>query len=127
MTPEQAISSLDRALSRNGELAILQRPIGNNQAWLSVEVNAQVLGYQPHELVAGSGIVQGDSKVIISPTQINAAQWPGGYVADAQHQGDQRIPIKFDRMMIAGRPRAVQAATPRYLAGELVRIEVQVR
>lgn len=115
---------LDRQLARHGQDVVLQRQIGLNQAWIPVGVRAQVIGFQPHELIVGSGIQQGDSKVIISPTQIDDAQWPGGTVNPI---GDIRIPVKADRMVIGGRTRAVQAAAARYIAGELVRIEVQVR
>ena len=88
---------------------------------------AIVRGYKPVELISGSGIVQGDSLVILSPSDIDRAQWPGGQLPTTV--GDQRIPSKnlADKIIRQGRTAAVQSANPVYVRGQLVRIEVQVR
>jgi hypothetical protein len=131
MTPTQAISQLDRMIARNGEAVTLVRPTtaaGGVKIPVSVVVNAIVRGYQAKELIQGSGIQVGDSRVIISPSQINAKQWPGGYVSSPTTQGDMRVPKgNIDQMIVAGKTRQVIAASPTYLAGELVRIDVTVR
>ena len=127
MTPEAALSALDRALSRTGEAVTLTRlTLGPNslQIPVSVVVNARVRGYAVREIIPGSGIVEGDSEVIISPTQINAAQWPGGQVGPT---GDPRVPRKGDHMVIAGKTRSVEGCAPIYLAGELVRLTLHVK
>lgn len=77
--------------------------------------------YRPEEIVGG--IIQGDSRVILSPTQIIAGSW-GGTPADGT---DGRVPVKNDHLIVAGRARVVQAAVPFYMDGQLVRIELQVR
>ena len=128
MTPAQNIASRDRNLARNGEDVILTRnTIGPNsvQIPVSVKVRAKVSGYQPQELIAGSGIVQGDVKIIISPTQIDAAQWPG--TVPTNPKGDPRIPIAGDTFMVAGRTLTVKAAIPRRIDDVLVRMECQAR
>ena len=130
MTPVAAINALDRALSIRGQDAALERPTGNNQAWITVNVRCMVAGYQPHELTEtpGSGIQVGDSKVILSPTQINEARWPGGFVLGSTTQGDQRVPKpNIDRMIISGKTRSVISADPLYVDNILVRLEIQVR
>lgn len=74
---------------------------------------AFVRGYQPKDLVPGSGITQQDVKVILSPTDL--VDFPG------------IVPTRNDRIIRQGKPLAVQAATGIYVAGTLVRIEVQAR
>jgi len=135
VTPSAAIAQLDRALARNGQDITLQRlTLGPNgqQIAFSVGCRAMVTGYQASELIAGSGIVQGDSHVILSPTEINEAQWPGPSIVAAGGAApgtDARVPSKSrgDRCVIAGKARAVEAGTPFYIDGELVRIELQVK
>lgn len=129
MTPVQAIAMLDRFLARDGEDITLQRPVGNNQSWVSVSCRAAVRGFQPRDLTSapGAAIVIGDSKVILSPSQIDAAGWPGSPPPAPAPAGDQRIPIKGDRMIIAGKTRQVKGAWPTYLNGTLVRLDVQVQ
>jgi hypothetical protein len=111
---------LDRSLARNGETVTLRRLTlgpGNTQVPFDCECGARVSAYQPHELVGG--IVQGDSKVILSPTSLRARQWPG--------PGLDPLPRSGDRVGIGGRERNVQTVTPVYAGGGLVRIELLVR
>lgn len=121
------VEALDRSLARSGEDIILRRTVGTtNQINIDVGCRAKVRGYQPQELVGS--IIQGDSLVIISPTQIERAQWPGGRpIKSTPDLTDPRVPRNSDAVIIAGRQRSVQAATPFYVDGELVRIEMQVR
>lgn len=125
MTPETAIAMLDRQLAAHGEEIRLQRLTlgpGGVQIPFEVVCNAFVRGYAPDELVGG--ITQQDAKVIISPTEIIANDWPGP--ATSPTTSDRRVPRKGDRTYIAGKARAVEAAAGLYLAGELVRIEMRV-
>lgn len=124
MTPAQAIAHLDAALARRGEDVELRRMTGTSQqVAFSATCRAHVRGYKPEELVGA--ITQGDSMVILSPTDIERAQWPGGQEPDGP--GDRRVPRKGDKVMVQGRLRNVEAAAPKYMAGTLVRIEMQVR
>lgn len=127
MSPDQEIEKLDRMLAERGEDVTLTRTVGTaNQGKTSVKCRAFVRGYKPDELVGP--ITQGDSKVSISPTEINAAQWPGGQALGAQAPGtDPRVPRKGDQMIIQGRTRAVEAAEPIYKQGVLVRINIHVK
>ncbi|MCK0198979.1 hypothetical protein MWN34_18940 [Ancylobacter sp. 6x-1] len=123
MTPLQALAALDLWLAEFGSPVILRRV-----TWLDgvavpadVEMPAMVRGYQPHELTGST--VQGDSSVLLSPTPIIKAGWPGVPSADGT---DVRVPVRGDKLVIAGRVRNIEAAAPIYVAGELVRIELQV-
>lgn len=109
------IDALDRGLARSGQTVTLRRPPAVDLAGIP----AVVRGYQPNELT--EGITQQDSLVIISPTQINAAVWPG--------VGQSPIPSKNrgDSCIINGVTRSVQAGVGIYVRNVLVRIEFQVR
>jgi hypothetical protein len=119
MTPSAVIDALDRALVISGSPITLRCPPSTD-----VECRAMVRGYASNELV--DGITQQDSMVIISPTPINSAGWPGLVASDNR---DIRIPNKNrgDIVIINGRHRKVQAGVGVYMGDTLVRIEMQVR
>ena len=118
MTPAAAIAALDKQLRRHGHDAVLRRSTwsGTTKTTADVTVRIKLRGYAPDELLGG--ITQDDSEVVMSPTQINAAGWPSG---------TPEPPKAGDTLVSAGRARAVIAAEPIYLGGELVRINLQVR
>lgn len=122
MSPDQALSALDRALADHGQDATLRRllGLGPSRTESDVTVRIRMDDYRPDEIVGG--IVQGDSRVILSPSQIIAASW-GGTPADGT---DGRVPAKNDHLIVAGRIRVVQAGVPFYMDGQLVRIELHV-
>jgi hypothetical protein len=119
------IVELDRSLAVDGEDFVLRRVIGaGHQANVDVLCRGFVRGYAPEELT--ETIIQGDAKVILSPSQIIRAQWPGGEsVAGAGL--DRRVPRRGDKAIIQGKARNIEAAMPIYIADELVRIELQTR
>lgn len=129
MSAFEEIRDLDAALALDGEDVVLRRVTGTtNQIAFDCDCRAFVRGYQPHELVAGSGIAQGDSKVIISPTQINATGWPGARpLSEPASTLDPRVPRRGDKIMINGKLRTIEAADPKSIDGQLVRLELQVR
>lgn len=124
---EREIADLDRALAQDGEDIILRRVVGTtNQAFNDVTCRAFVRGYAANELVGG--ITQQDSKVILSPTQINRVQWPGGQPPSVTD--DPRIPSKTrgDKCKIVnvGKWRNVETGAGIYISDTLVRIEMRV-
>lgn len=127
MDPASTIAALDRSLAIAGEPATLRRTVGSaNQADFDVAVTAHVRGYKGDELTGA--IEQHDLKVIISPTEIIAAGWPGPSSVHASEAGiDKRVPKRGDTVIIAGRTYNVESAAPMRMAGTLVRIELQVR
>jgi hypothetical protein len=129
MTPaERQIAQLDRNIAAKGELVRLQRVVGTTpQSIFSAEMRAWVRPYGTKEIIAGSGIVMGDYLVVLSPTGILAAQWPGGQSQGQIVAGDIHVPkANQDRIVIQGRTRAIKAVNPRYVGGTLVRIDLQV-
>ncbi len=128
MSPAQARAQLDRALQKNGQDCILQRLAGSPQTTRSVTVRASVRDYAPHEIADGSGLQAGDSRIVISTTQIDAAQWPDIVTLNKANAGDPRVPVHGDRLIVQGRTRIVQAGweAPR-IQGELIRIEATIR
>jgi hypothetical protein len=125
MTPSQARASLDRILSGR-ELCELQQSRDHAK---KVTLRAAVRDYKPDELTGGNGLNVGDSHVIISTTEINAAQWPDAATIASATTTDPRIPAKGDRLVLqSGRVRTVLSAWPApYVGGELIRIEMNVR
>lgn len=124
MSPSQALSALDRSLAAHGTDAILRRLVGLGREPTATDVTVRVRldSYKPEEI--DGGVIQGDSRAVLSPTQIAAAGWPGTIPADGT---DAMVPMKNDRLIVKGRVRNIEAATPFYIDGVLVRIELQVR
>lgn len=108
------IDLLDASLARSGETVRVLRLTGAAQT-VSKDLTcaAFVRGYQPSELIAGSGLTQQDVRVILSPTDL--ATFPGV------------VPVRNDRIVRQGKPLAVQAATGIYNGTTLIRVEVQAR
>ncbi|MFD1623890.1 hypothetical protein [Azospirillum griseum] len=122
MIPE--IAALDRALAVAGEPVLLRRFYGvNPRTSVDVECMAFVRGYKPQELIGS--ITQTDIFVILSPTEIERAKWPGG--SGLSGTPDPRVPRKGDSLVVRGTMRNVEAVGPVYARGELVRIEMNVK
>ena len=121
---QQAIADLDAALAADGEWIEVWRETGTQKIPLKVRCRAFVRGYAAQELIGG--IAQSDSKVILSPTEIIRAGWPGPNSSATPTNQDRRVPRKGDAVVIAGRKRTVEAAGGIYLGGEVVRIEMRV-
>jgi hypothetical protein len=85
---------------------------------------------QATDLAANGAIYQQSVGVIMSAVEIiNAAAdspslWPG--VTPVGFPGDPMIPARGDSIAIEGRDRAVIAAHPIYVNGNLVRINLEV-
>lgn len=120
------IASLDEALSEVGEDVILRRIVGTGAAAVNVDVTVRASVRRDATATELVGTLsQGEDVVIISPTQITTAQWPGGQPAsNATHQADPRVPLVNDTLIIQGRPRKVKQVKPIVIDGELVRIEM---
>jgi hypothetical protein len=124
------IAALDGALARHGEDIILRRVVGTapNQTNIDVICRARVDATTVQQIVAN--IPATDLNIIISPTQINNAQWPGGQTpALPPYNVDQRIPRagNADKVLMRGQsPKAVAFVHPKFDNNELVRIEMRV-
>lgn len=109
---DDCIAAIDQALDLVGEDIVLRRMTGTQRIPLDVTCRARVVEYQPQELSAE--IIQGDSKVILSATEMQSAQWCWP-------------PRNGDVVVVEGRTRTVVTAPPFYVDGRLVRIEMTVR
>lgn len=110
--------ALNRAMATAGQTVILQRRIGTSDVFDAVTCRAGVRTTQDSDLVEGANQTQ--STVIISQTEILASGWP-------VTAGGVNIPIKGDRILIAGKAKTVEFCKPFDINGEYVRFEIQVR
>lgn len=120
MSAAEEVTALNVALAEDGEDIILRRVTSgvNND----VTCRAFVRGVSDQQLIAG--VSQDNSNVIISPTQIIENDWPG--VSTLPASQDDRVPTTTDKLVIAGKVRAIKSALPIYVTGELVRINIMV-
>lgn len=129
MSPDECIAGLDGAIAASGFEEITLRRIvgkGNNVQNIDVDCLAQVNAVSMEEIVAG--ISQTDLNIVISPTQINNKQWPGGTVPLLPpFNVDQRVPREnADKVIVRQRPRTIGFVDPKFVGGELVRINMRV-
>ena len=123
---EDELSELDAALAADGQDVVLRRVVGTSSPVnYDCVCRAFVRGYTPQEM-AGM-IIQGDSKVIISSTQIDANAWPGDAIPASEASLDRRVPRRGDKLVVAGRVRNIENASPIYIGNVLVRVDMQVR
>jgi hypothetical protein len=127
VTPSAARGALDRQLAQHGEVCTLRRIVGGVAR--DVVLRASIQDYRPTELIGGNGLEAGDSHVIISASEINAAQWPNAALLATTTAGDPRVAVKGDKFITSnGRVRVVlNAWAAPYIGGELVRVEMNIR
>jgi hypothetical protein len=120
---------LDRFLRNRGETVWLQRQAGTGGAItrVRVKVRAWVRSLMEEQLIGS--ITQQNFMVIISPTELFKAQWPGGLTPSAPSFGiieprDQRIPVSSDAIFIRGTQRTIQNVQPVFDRGTCIRIEI---
>jgi hypothetical protein len=120
ISAERMIATLDRVQGEHADdpAATLNRLAGPNGAIIATAtVRAWVRDYTPQQLTPL--IIQGDSNVTISPTDLAASPgWPTGPAA---------IPRRGDQIIVQGKTRQVMAAAPLSPAGTLSRINLQCR
>lgn len=122
--PSELIAALDATLDVGGSDLTLRRIVGTlpNVAYIDAKVRGSVRSSGTRELA--SGIAQAVSQIVLSPSGIAAAQWPGG--SDPNAPVDPALPHRGDRVIIEGRIRDVEAVNPIYIDGTLVRIDLEV-
>lgn len=127
MSPTEAIDALDRALAMAGEDIVINRVVRRSGANVTVSVTCRAFVRAVSADEIAGKITVDDLQVIISPTQIVAAGWPG---ADENIQPgnlvDQRMPKSSDRVTVQGRPREIRAPRPKLVNGVWVRSDMVV-
>jgi hypothetical protein len=126
----QLLAQLDRRLERRGEDIILRKRTisGSTISNLDCTVPAIVRALTLEELVGS--ISQQNFFIIISPTHLLRAQWPGGRTPATTGglitPSDPRVPATTDQVVIRGAAKAIQRVAPIFDAGTCVRIELSV-
>jgi hypothetical protein len=125
------LAQLDRRLARRGETIYLRRAVGTtNQSYVQCELKAIVRALTVEQLIGN--ITQQNFFLIVSPTGIIKAQWPGGKTLATPPSGgiiapsDPRIPLTSDVVYLRGSQKAVQRVAPVFDRGECIRIELTV-
>lgn len=107
--------ALDAALAARGEDIVLRRVVasGQNVANIDVTCRARVDTVGADEIVGT--ITVSDLKVIMSPTEILAAQWPGGVPQyPVSNAADPRMPRITDFVIARGKVRQVKMVDPKF-------------
>lgn len=126
------IAALDSALAAHSEEVTLRLVIGTapNQQNIDVKCRARVDTVTAEQMLV-AGIIATDLNLIISPTQINNAQWPGGQAPPnpPPFNPDPRIPRPNGpyKAIVRGVVRSVAWVDPKFANnGELVRLNIRV-
>lgn len=120
------VDALDRSLADAGEDIIIRRKAGSGANQVNVDVKCRArVDWKRSEQMVGA-VFQTWGEVILSPTQILAAQWPGGvYDGPVISDVDPRIPRSTDYAVIQGKQRQLLTSKPFFING-LVRLELTV-
>ena len=122
-------ATLDRLLAQRGEEIALRRQVGTtNTSYVECRCMAYVRGLEPDELIGG--IDQTNWIVVISFSDIERQQWPGGKPPRNVVSGqvlDDGLPAANDKVFLRGSVKNVEAVNPIFVGGECVRIEMRVK
>jgi hypothetical protein len=131
MSAAAIIAALDASIPLGAsEVITLRLVIGDAPNHVNVDVDciARVDAASAEQIAAG--IKASDFNIIISPTQINEAQWPGGLAPkDPPFNPDPRIPIvngPYKVLMRGEHERTVAFVDPKFAFGELVRLNMRI-
>lgn len=108
--------ALDAALLARGEDVVLRRQIVSGQSVSNIDVTCRArIDTVGADEIAGT-ISQSDLKLIISPTQILAAQWPGGVPEyPVSNASDPRMPRATDFVICRGKQRQIRVVDPKFV------------
>jgi hypothetical protein len=126
------IAALDSAFAAHSEEITMRLVIGTGANVVNVDCKcrARVDAVGAEQMLI-AGVTATDLNIIISPTQINAAQWPGGQAPQnpPPFNPDPRIPRPNGpyKVIARGAIRSVAWSDPKFANnGELVRINMRV-
>lgn len=124
------VASLDSALAAVGEDVIVRRVVGSGAAAQNIDVRCRASARALSSESLNGSVTQTVWDVTLSPTQIIAAQWPGGLPATINPMSDPRVPrATQDKLIFIDRDHrecAISSAKPIYVNGDLVRISLLV-
>jgi hypothetical protein len=124
------ISALDRGLAVAGEDVILHRTVGEDTNVVIVDVTCRARVDAVDNKAGSAGLQVSEYNLIMSPTQIINAQWPGGgFPQVPPFNVDQGIPRanSTDQVLLRGeQPRIITMVDAKIIGGELVRVNLRV-
>lgn len=120
------VASLDNALAETGEWVILRRTVGP----INIDVKCRVRADAATTEQIAAGILATDFNIIMSPTQINDEQWPGGTIPKLPpFNVDQSIPRAgvTDKILMRGlAPKSIAVIDTKIIGDEVVRHNMRV-
>lgn len=125
------IAALDRGLAVAGKWVVLRRTVGDDENTVSVDVRCRARVDAMDNTINAAGHRVSEYVLIISPTQIDEAQWPGGTTPPVlPFNVDQRIPRKdsTDQILmydVHDNPMTITFVDAKIINDELVRINLR--
>ncbi len=127
---DREIADLNMSLAADGEWIELRRLYGTQLVPVSVTCRAFVRIINGTQEVA-AGITQRVANIILSPSEIIAAGWPGPWTPSAAEPvnpgTDRRVPRKNDKAVTKSIVWNIEVPKPIYVDDELVRIELRTQ
>lgn len=121
------IADLDAALADVGQDIVLRRIVGKGANAQNVDVTCRAVVRPVDAKQLIGTITQTDLSVVISPTQIIEAQWPGGQPVSGAQIGDRRVPTTDDKILIFSVHHQIVVSKPIYVGRDLVRIDLIIK
>lgn len=123
---EDLIADLDDELREYGDDVILRRRIAG--APHDVGCKAKITSYRLRdtEFVPNTAITQEDLIVIMSPSEIAAAGWPGSVPFEVSDMPIDSLIRKGDKLVVRGIERNVEVVDPQRPGGTVVRFDMRV-
>jgi hypothetical protein len=118
---DAAIAALDDALAEAGQDVVLRRVVGATN--IDVKCRASVRNWRLKEEQIEGGVATSVKIIVISPTDVAKAQWPGGSLPG--QTVDPSIPRRNDKLIFDGRVHNVEAVAPYTLGNQTVRYELE--
>jgi hypothetical protein len=116
---EDMIAALDDSLASYGDDVILRR---RGAVMPDVACKAHVTSYRLRDtaLVPSTMLAQEDLVIIMSPSEIAAAGWPGG-----SPSAFDMLPRKGDKLVVRDKERNIEVCDPHRINGEVVRFDMR--
>jgi hypothetical protein len=132
--PNGWLAQLDRELRLHGDACELIRTVGSaTQTKVRANLRCIVKVLTAEQMTAGVSISQFSYLVIISPTDLRRAKWPGPLPATGTNlptghnpPRDYAIPLTSDKVYFRGVEKAITLVSPVYDGDQCIRVEMKV-
>lgn len=123
---EDLIADLDDELAEYGDDVILVRRIAGVAHNLPCKAHITAYRLRDTELVTKTAISQEDLIVIMSPSEIAAAGWPGSTPFDVADMPIDSLIRKGDKLVVRNKERNIEVVDPHRPGGTVVRFDMRV-